>query len=118
MNRRGVCLLGWALVTTIAPVPGLYAQATLDSKTGLHRVDGTVIAINKAKSTIKVRQKNRSNVDVTVAYTDDTKFSQLNEPATLDEVKDGRRVICIGKLDEADRRRLVALVIDVRTPGR
>ena len=118
MNRSGVGLVVCSRVAAIAPVPGLYAQATQDPKTGLYRVDGTVIAINKDKSTIKVRQKNRANVVVTVSYTADTKFSQLNEPATLDDVRDNRRVICLGKLDEDDGRRLVALVIDVRTPRR
>ena len=118
MNRSGVCLVAWALVTAIAPVPGLYAQPTQDPKSGLYRVDGTVIAINKDKSTIKVRQKNRNNVVVTVSYTDDTRFRQLGEPATLDDVKDSRRVICLGSLDEKDGRRLIALEIDVRTPSR
>ena len=118
MKRNLIGLLVSALVTAIGPAPGLHAQATRDPKTGLYRVDGTVIAINKDTSTIKVRQKNRANVVVTVSYTADTEFSQLNEPATLDDVKDSRRVICIGKLDEDDGRRLVALMIDVRTPRR
>jgi hypothetical protein len=118
MNRSGVCLLVGVLVAAAAPVPGVFAQATVDPKTGLHRIDGTVIAINKEKSTIKIRQKNRSNIVVTVSYTDDTKFSLLNEPATLDDVRDNGRVICVGKLDEEDGRRLVALVVDVRTPRR
>ena len=118
MNRNGICLLVGTLAVAMAPATGLFAQATVDPKTGLHRIDGTVIAINKEKSTIKIRQKNRSNVVVTVSYTSETRFSQLNEPATLDDVKDNGRVICIGKPDEDDGRRLVALVVDVRTPRR
>lgn len=118
MNRTGIVLLVAVLAAAVAPATALFAQATVDPKTGLHRVDGTVIAINREKSTIKIRQKNRSNVVVTVSYTSDTKFSQLNEPATLDDVRDNGRVICIGKPDEEDGRRLVALVVDVRTPRR
>src|SRR5262245_12343032 len=118
MNGRGTGLLVLALLAGLAPAPILRAQATADPRTGLHRVDGTVIAHNKEKSTIRVRQKNRNNVVVTVSYTAETKFSLLNEPATLDEVKDSRRVICLGTPDAEDGRRLVALVIDVRTPPR
>ena len=118
MKRNGVFLLVGALVAVLAPAALLIAQATVDPKTGFHRIDGTVIAINKEKSTIKIRQKNRSNIVVTVSYTSETKFSQRNEPATLDDVRDNTRVICIGKPDEEDGRRLVALVVDVRTPRR
>ena len=118
MQRIGKCLLAGAFIAAMAPPSALYAQAKPDPTTGLHRVDGTVIAINKEKKAIKVRQKNKANVVVTVSYNADTKFSQLNEPATLDDVKDGHRVICLGSPDEKDGRRLIAVVIDVRTPRR
>ena len=83
MNRSTVRPLAWMLIAVLAPVPGTFAQATVDPKTGFHRIDGTVIAINKENSTIRIRQKNRNNIVVTVSYTSDTKFSQLSEPATL-----------------------------------
>ena len=118
MKRIEVSLLAWMLVAAVVSVPEARAQATVDPKSGLHRVEGTVIAINKEKSTLKIRQKNRNNITVTVSYTTDTKFSQLNEPATLEAVKDNQRVICVGKPDETDGRRLVAFVVDVRTPRR
>ena len=75
-----------------------------------------MIGINRDKSTITVRQRNRANVVLTIAYTADTTFSYLNEPATLDDVKDTRGVICLGKLNEKHSTQMTASVIDVRTP--
>lgn len=116
MGRDVVRKLALVLVSSLVLAPGLYAQAKPEKNTGLYRIEGTVVSINKEKSTITVRQRNRANVVMTITYSADTKFSYLNKPATLDDVKDTRQVICLGKLNEKESSQMTASVIDVRTP--
>lgn len=106
-----------ALVSSFVLTPEVHAQAKPVGDSGIFRIEGTVIGINKEKSTFMLRQKNRNNVVLTIAYTDDTKFSYRNEPATLADVKATRGVICLGKLNEKGTQ-LTASEIDVRTPRR
>jgi hypothetical protein len=47
-----------------------------------------------------------------VIYDDKTAFTFRNKPATLDEVKEGRRVIAVGKNN--DKNQLIATRIDIR----
>jgi Cu/Ag efflux protein CusF len=74
------------------------------------RVSGAVQMIDKNSSTLTLR---KDNIHRAVVYTNDTKFTKHDKPASLDDVKEGRRVICLGKFDE--KARLVATRIDVRT---
>ena len=74
------------------------------------RLEGRVQIINKATSTITVRV---GQVPRPVVYDKNTKFTYLNKPATVDEVKDGQRLICVGKFD--DKTRLIATRIDIRS---
>jgi hypothetical protein len=115
VKRKVVLSLVVAFVSALAPAPGLRAQAKAIGDTGVHRIEGTVMGINKAKSTFMLRQKNRNNVVLTIAYTDHTRYTYLNEPATLADVKATRGVICLGKLNEKGTV-LTASEIDVRTP--
>ncbi len=75
------------------------------------RVEGTVKTINKDTSTIVVAKG--SNPPHTVIFNADTKFTKRNQPGSMDDLKEGRRVICLGKFD--DKTRLMAARIDVRT---
>lgn len=75
------------------------------------RVSGTIQTMNKDTSTLTVRS---GNIQRTVIYNADTKFTKVNQPGSIDEVKEGVRVICVGKFDE--KARLVATRIDVRLP--
>jgi hypothetical protein len=75
------------------------------------RVSGTVQMVSKDTSTITVRDKN--NVQRPVVYSGDTKFTYRNQPGSIDDVKDGRRVIVLGKFD--DKTRLQASRVDVRS---
>ncbi len=112
--KRGITLmLVVALVASIVLVPGLYAQAKKDPKTGLDRLEGLVTGVNKDKSTIMVRQSGSTNVVWTISYTADTKFTYRNEAGSLDEVKDGRRVIVLGKFEEDNM--MTASRVDVRS---
>ena len=52
------------------------------------------------------------NAQHQVVYNADTKFTKDNKPASIDDVSNGKRVICLGKLN--DKGQLVARAIDVR----
>ncbi len=113
MKRSISCVLVMGLVCLIALVPGVYAQATKDAKSGLDRIEGYVVTIDKEKSALTVRQKSGTNIVWNVAYNADTKFTYRNAVSKVDEVKDGRRVIILGKFDA--KNVLQATRIDVRT---
>jgi hypothetical protein len=104
-NRSGVMalLLGIALVgpTLIAT----YAQDKGD------RVAGTVQLINKETKTILVSSE-ANNKQSQVMYDDKTKITKDNKPASIDDVQNGQRVICLGSTN--DKGQLHAARIDVR----
>ncbi len=112
MKRSVCCMLVVGLVCLIVLVPGVYAQATKDAKTGLDRIEGYVVSIDKDKSALVVRQKSGTNVTWNVLYNADTKFTLRNAPSKVDEMKDGERVIILGKFD--DKNKLTATRIDIR----
>jgi hypothetical protein len=85
-------------------------QEKAETKPREDRLSGTIQMINKDDSTITLRKGNTTR---TVVYNNDTKFTKRNKPGSLDELKEGRRVICLGKYD--DKTRLVASRIDIRT---
>lgn len=73
------------------------------------RVSGRVQMIDKGTSTITLR---KGNLDRWVVYNSDTKFTRQNMPSSVDELKEGQRVICLGKFDE--KTRLAAMRVDIR----
>jgi hypothetical protein len=85
-------------------------QAQAKKKTKPDRLEGRVQMINKATSTITLRVGEAPRV---VVYDSNTKFDYRNKPSSVDEVKDGRRLICVGKFD--DKARLMATQISVRS---
>ncbi len=105
-------------VALLCPTPG---KLLLDGTLGggghaelLLAGGASVIAIDKEKSEITIRQRTTTNMQWTVAYTPATKFSQLNEKATLDQVKVGLRLICEGSFGK-ETNKMTAARIDVRT---
>src|SRR5262245_63125365 len=121
MTRRLVIALGMCLAIGLAwPAAGAAAQAKAKSKateekgkakaSDQQRVEGTVQSLDKATKTLVVRLRGKAQTRP-VMYTDATKFTFRNKTSTLDEVKDGRRVICLGK---PDGNNWVASRIDVR----
>ena len=85
------------------------AKAQDKSKAKEDRLTGSIHMINKDTSTITIR---RGNVQRQVVYNADTKITYRNKPGSMDDVKEGRRVICLGKFN--DKTQLVATRIDVR----
>ena len=113
MERRITLMLVMMLVCAIVLVPVLNAQAKKDAKTGLDRIEGTITGVDKDKSTLMVRQSGSNNIVWAVAWNADTKFSYRNEASTVDDLKDGRRVIVLGTFGEGNK--MTAARIDVRS---
>jgi hypothetical protein len=114
---RGMLLLIAAVcvVLFLAPVISAQEQATAEkaapAKPTLDRVSGTVQMIDKDHSVLDVR---RGTLIRKVQFGPDTKFTMMNKAgASLSDVKEGTRVICVGKFDKASTR-LIAARIDVR----
>jgi hypothetical protein len=112
MKRAILSAVALALVFSLVLAPGLYAQAKQDPKTQLDRIDGRVRSIDKDKSIVIVRQSATANIDWQVTYNDQTKFTYRNEPASFSELKEGRRVVCLGKVQGTTG--LLAARIDIR----
>jgi ABC-type antimicrobial peptide transport system permease subunit len=73
------------------------------------RLSGTIHMVNKDTKTITVR---KGNLQRQVVYDDNTKVTYRNKPGSWDDVKEGRRVIVLGKFN--DKTQLMASRIDVR----
>jgi hypothetical protein len=114
--KRSVSLpLVLALLSSLLPASTATAQAKPEGG-GLYRLEGTVIAVNKEASTITIRQRSRTNMAWTIHYTDATDFSYRNSKASLEDVRNGRRLICLGRFEEKGGKNVMtAVVIDVRS---
>ena len=98
------------IVLSLTVTNGVSAQEKSADKPKEDRLSGTVQMIDKNTSTITLR---KDSVTRSVVYNSDTKYTLRNKPGSPDQVKEGRRLICLGKFDE--KNRLVATHIDVRT---
>lgn len=113
MKRQISIMTALALVVSLVLVSGAYSQIKKDAASGLDRLEGTIQSINKDTSTITIRQTGTGNVLWQIVYDKDTKFTYRNDPSSFNEVKEGRRVICLGKAEGSGR--MVASRVDVRT---
>ncbi len=100
------------LVFSLVLVPGLFSQIKTDPQSKLDRLEGTVQSIDKAKMTLIIRERGTSNLDYTVIYNDKTTYTFRNGPAKLEDLKDGVRIIALGKAEGTNK--LVAVRIDIR----
>ena len=102
-----VCVGIWLLplVTTAAP------QKEGKDAPKEERVEGNVQAVDKATKTATVTLRGK-NVQRQVVYSDGTAFTFRNKASSVDEFKDGRHVICLGKTN--DKNQLIATRIDIR----
>lgn len=98
------------IVLSLTLTTGVKAQEKPAANPKESRLSGTVQMIDKNTSTITLR---KDNVTRSVVYNNDTKYTLHNKPGSLDQVKEGRHLICLGKFDE--KNRLVATHVDVRT---
>ena len=112
MGRRLFIATGLFLGVVLT-LPALEARQK-DAKTAAgkqDRIDGSVHMLDKATKIVTVRLRAKQATRE-VIYDDKTAFTFRNKPSTLDEVKEGRRVIVVGKHN--DKNQLIATRIDVR----
>ncbi len=108
--RRLSILIGLFLgvVLALSTATQVYAKdKKADSKD--QRLSGTIHMINKDTKVITLQ---KGTMQRQVVYTDDTKYTYRNKPGSMDDVKEGRRVIVLGKYN--DKTQLVASRVDVR----
>ena len=112
MRRRLFLVLGLFLGLVLVSAPLQAGQK--DSKTAAgkqDRIDGTIHMIDKTAKVITVRLRGKPD-QREATFDDKTAFTYRNKPATVDEAKEGRRVIVLGKM--TDKGQLVATRVDVR----
>lgn len=99
----GACLL---LLTLPASAQTKGAEPKLD------RLDGRIQQVEKAAGVMTILV-GRSNVPRKVVFNAETKYTTRNQAkGSVDDLKDGVRVICVGKFN--DQNQLVAARIDIR----
>jgi len=103
-----ILVLGLTLVLGV----GLYAQVKKDVKSGQDRIEGTIQTLDKAKSSLAVVQSGTAKPTWHVVYNPQTKVTMKNKPATADDLKEGKRVIILGKFEKDV---MTAARIDIRT---
>ena len=113
MNRGALRVFVSLLVIGLLLVSVPLAQVRKDTRSGLDRLEGTVRGINKDTSTITIQQSGTTGAIWKITYNKDTKFTYRNEASTIDEVKENRRIVCLGKAEGTGT--LAAARVDVRT---
>jgi cytochrome c-type biogenesis protein CcmE len=98
MRRRLPVVVIMALGLTLMLGFGLSAQVKKDQRTGQDRLDGKIQTVDKAKSSFTIMQSSATTKATWhVVYNDKTKFTTHSKPAKLDDLKEGKRVIILGK---------------------
>ena len=112
MRRSVAALTAIGVFFVLVLGTALAVQIKKDAETGLDRLEGRVTTVNKDTSTLTIKVTG-SNASWQIGYSSETKFTARNKPASIAEVKDGARIICLGKSDSPSR--LNAVRIDIRT---
>ena len=113
MNRGISRMFALLLVVLLVQVSVSFAQVQTDARSKLDRLEGTVRSVDKDASTITIQQMGTSKAIWKISFNKETRFTYRNSASTLDEVKEGRRVICLGKAEGTGK--LAAARVDVRT---
>ena len=107
-----------ALRTCLVLIAATFLVAVVDAQdkvaTKANRLDGTIVSVDTAAKTMQVRVRGNTPREVMVVWDDKTRVTMRNKKSTLDEVKDGRRVIVQGKMGD---KSFMATRIDVRDQG-
>ena len=108
----GLCL-AVALTLSAGPAAAQEKKAAPEKKAAskLTRVEGNVQSIESATKMVTVRPRGKTNM-VPVLFSDKTLFTFRNKAGSVDQVKDGVHVICLGTYN--DKQQLIASRIDVR----
>jgi len=108
--RRSLPLVVALFLGTMLASPTV-TTASAQDKAKQDRVSGNVTKILKDTKTILVEHGDRET-PVQVVWDDNTKFTKDNKAATLADLEQGRRVICLGHLNKDGQ--LMATHIDIR----
>ncbi len=93
------------------------AQEKGKAKERQDRLDGRIQMINKDASTITIRMRS-GNATRQIVYNSNTKIGKFagrgnpDKPASADDLKDGQRIIAVGKFN--DKAQLEATQISIR----
>jgi len=104
-------LLGSALILPAAASQAAQQDEKAKAAAKEDRLEGNVHMMDTATKMITVRVRGKTE-QRQVMYTDKTAFTFRNKPSKVEEVKEGRHVIILGKTN--DKNVLVASRIDVR----
>ena len=111
MRREISIMIVLVLACSLILVSGLSAQVKKDPESGLDRLSGRVQEIDKAKSIIRIHQKNTVNAMWDVVYDEKTIYTFRNKPASFHELKAKQDIICLGT---AEGTRFTAYRVDIR----
>ena len=111
MTHRLFVAMGLCLAIALTFSAGTAATQEKKAAPKLTRVEGNVQSIDTASKTVTVRLRGKTNT-VPVLFSDKTLFTFRNKAGSVDQVKDGRHVICLGTYN--DKQELIASRIDVR----
>ena len=104
-------LFGMLLSAPVSAAPQAGGTKAKSEKPKEQRIHGMVRLMDKDAHTITVRLRGEQ-IERTVIYNDSTKFTLLNKPAKLEDLKDRARVIVLGTMNE--KGQMLASRIDIR----
>jgi hypothetical protein len=104
-------LLSLCLALTLSVLASAQEKGAA-KKSDEDRVSGTIQNVSKDTSTLSVRT--RQGIIRPVVWNADTKITKDKEAGKLEELKEGVRIIALGKFNE--KNQLVATQIDIREP--
>jgi hypothetical protein len=96
--RQGGKMQRRDFVRTILP---LAAAGTLlaQSSTNPDRLSGIVKSINKEKTSVEISMRKSPNVIRICMWDNTTRFTYKNKPAQAGEMKEGMRIVAVGKFE-------------------
>ncbi len=107
-----LCVVGWLLFQGTTPGAAGEQGAKADAGSKEARWSGTIVRSNDKVSTLTVR---KGHIEKIVHFESSTRWTEGTKDIDRSEIKDGDRVICLGKFNE--KGELIATRVDKRKPG-
>ena len=96
MNRR-------TFIRSAIPF-GLAGIALAQKAAKPDRLSGYVRSVDKGKMTIEMRMRTSASAIRQIMYDSSTKFTMQGKPGTADDVKEGLRIVALGKFEGVNLR--------------
>lgn len=109
MRLRSLFTVSFCLAVALSLIFATGVSAQGKKKDDTTRMSGRVQMISKDSSTITIQ---KDTMRMQIKYDANTQFTYRNKPGTIDEVKEGRRVICLVK--KGEKGETLATRVDVR----